>query len=414
MREKRAQMNILMINKFHYIKGGSETYYFALKGLLESRGHTVIDFSMADERNVSSPYSAYFVSNKDYHAPGSLFRKAALARDFVYSREAKEKLDRLIRDTGPDLVHLHMFHHQLSPSILDVIKKRGLPAVYTAHDLQMLCPNYRMLQGGRVCEACLHGKAFSCVKNRCVMGSLSKSALSALEYKIHWLRHAYDVIQRWILPSEFYYQKFLEAGIPAEKLVHIPNFLPLPALESADLPEKDSGMLYVGRLSEEKGIMTLLQAAAGTDIPLRIAGTGPLEEEIKALLRTGKYPNVRLLGFLSGKALENEIRSARAVALPSEWYENCAYAAIEALRLGRPLIGSRIGGIPEQIQDNGLLTDPGSAESLREAMRDMMNVSDEKWMTMSRASRKLYSVRYTAEAHVEKLGRVYRRLGFSL
>lgn len=407
-------MKILMINKFHYVKGGSETYYFALKDLLEKRGHTVIDFSMADARNDPSPYSAYFVSNKDYHAPGGFLRRAAAARDFVYSLEAKEKLDRLVRDVRPDLVHLHMFHHQLSPSILDVIKKRGLPAVYTAHDLQMLCPNYRMLQGGRVCEACLHGKAFPCVRNRCVMDSFAKSALSALEYKIHRLRGAYSVIQSWIMPSEFYYQKFLEAGIPEEKLAYIPNFLPLPAADSVSLPGKDSGMLYFGRLSEEKGIRTLLQAVSGTEIPLRIAGTGPLEHEIKALLQTGNDPHVRLLGFLSGDALEHEIRSARAVVLPSEWYENCAYVAIEAMRLGRPLIGSRIGGIPEQIRENGLLTVPGSAESLRAAMLDIMHAGAEKWRNMSNASLALYSARYTADKHAEKLGRVYRRLGFSL
>lgn len=411
---KRALMKILMVNKFHYVKGGSETYYFALKSLLEARGHKVIDFSMADERNRPSPYSAYFVSNKDYHAPGSLARQAALARDFVYSREARAKLDHLVRDTMPDLVHLHLFHHQLTPSILDGIKKYDLPAVYTAHDLQMLCPNYQMTRDGKACEDCLHGKVLSCVRHRCVMDSLSKSALSALEHKANRLRGAYAPIRYWIMPSQFYFRKFLEAGISEEKLAYIPNFLPQPPVFPVKAPEEKSGFLYLGRLSKEKGILTLLRAICGTDIPLRVAGTGPLEEEIKVFIQKENMKNVRLLGFLQPGAVEKEIGNARAVVLPSEWYENSSYAAIEAMRQGRPLIGSRIGGIPEQIQGNGLLTVPGSAESLRQAMLDMMNASTEKWMNMSKASLALFTARYTAESHAEKLGRVYQRLGFSL
>lgn len=407
-------MRVLMVNKFHYIVGGSETYYFSMKRLLKKRGHTVIDFSMADERNAPSPYSGYFVDNSDYHAENGLGRKLLMARNFVYSPEAKQKFERLVRDTKPDLVHLHMFSHQISPSILDVIKKYRIPTVYTAHDLQLLCPNYKMMHGGTLCEACLGGRVFSCVRNRCVMDSLAKSALSAFENKVHRSRGIYDVIQYLIMPSEFYRQKFLAAGYAPERLAHIPNFLNLAPLEDAAREKKAPYILYVGRLSEEKGLRTLLRAAEGADIPLRIAGTGPMEEEIKALLRQPSFSRVRLLGFLEGPALMDEICGASALILPSEWYENGPYAAIEALRCARPLIGSRIGGITEMIGKNGMLIEPGDAEGFRAAMGAVIAAPDAEWKKMSDASLRLYREQYTAKRFAERLGEVYRRLGFTL
>ena len=407
-------MRVLMVNKFHRLVGGSETCYFSMKRLLEQRGHTVIDFSMADERNAPSPYSDYFVDNVDYRGKYSLGRQLLWARNFVYSPEAKKKFERLVSDTKPDLIHLHMFHHQLSPSILDVIQKRRLPAVYTAHDLQLLCPNYKMAHHETLCEACLNGKVFSCVRNRCVKDSIIKSVLSAFENKLHRSRGIYDVMQYLILPSAFYRQLFLKAGYAPERLVHIPNFLSLPPFKEAGREKKEPYILYVGRLSEEKGLRTLLTAAEGADIALHIAGTGVMEEEIKATLRKPGFSRVKLLGFLDEAALTEEMHLASALVLPSEWYENGPYAAIEALRCGRPLIGSRIGGLPELIQKNGILAEPGDAEGLRAAMRRMIALPDAEWRRMSEFSLRLYRENHTAERFTEKLGEVYGRLGFTL
>ena len=407
-------MRVLMVNKFHYIVGGSETYYFSMKRLLEERGHTVIDFSMMDERNAPSPYSDYFIKNVDYHASSGLGQKLVMARNFVYSPEAKQKFERLVSDTKPDLVHLHMFSHQISPSILDVVKKYRLPAVYTAHELQLLCPNYKMLHDGTICEACLHGKVFSCVRNRCVMDSLGKSALAALENKTHRNRGIYDALQYLIMPCEFYRQKFLEAGYAPERLKHIPNFLNLPPLTEVSREKRTPYILYVGRLSEEKGLRTLLRALEGTDIALHIAGTGAMEEEIKSRLRSQSLRNARLLGFLRDPALMSEFCGASAVVLPSEWYENGPYAAIEALRCGRPLICARIGGLPEMVHGNGILIPPGDVEELRRAMEAVLAASDAEWKRISDASLCLYSEQYTAQRFTEKLSEVYRNLGFSL
>jgi glycogen synthase len=171
-------MKILMVNKFHYVKGGSERYYFALKRLLERHGHTVIDFSMKDEKNEPSAYSEYFVDNVDYNQNPGTWDKVKMGLNIIYSKAARDKFEALVQKEKPDVVHLHLFQHQLSPSILDVLKKYEIPAVYTAHDLKMLCLNYKMMHHGKVCEECRGGKYYNCAKNRCVKDSFAKSCIN--------------------------------------------------------------------------------------------------------------------------------------------------------------------------------------------------------------------------------------------
>ena len=168
-------MKILMVNKFFYIKGGSETYYFSLKRKLEEEGHQVIDFSMKDEKNFESPYSDFFVDNVDYSGNSSLSAKLKMAANIIYSKEAKEKFESLVLKEKPDIVHLHIFQHQISPSILDVCKEYNIPTVYTAHDLKMICLNYKMMHHGRICEDCRDGHFYHCAFNKCVKDSFSKS-----------------------------------------------------------------------------------------------------------------------------------------------------------------------------------------------------------------------------------------------
>ena len=196
-------MKILMVNKFYYIKGGSETYYFSLKNLLEKNGHEVIDFSMEDEKNFESKYSKFFVNNVDYNKEQSIFSKMKEAKKIIYSTEAKKKLELLIKETKPDIAHLHIFQHQLSLSILDVLKKYNIPIVYTAHDLKMICPNYKMLTHGEICERCKDGKYYNCLKYKCLKDSMAKSGVAMMEAYINKCRKAYDKIDYIISPSKF-------------------------------------------------------------------------------------------------------------------------------------------------------------------------------------------------------------------
>lgn len=403
------RMKILMVNKFFYIKGGSETYYFALKRLLEAKGHTVIDFSMKNEKNFDSPYREYFVEAVDYN--GGMNRKQQLkaARNIIYSTEAKHKLEKLIQDTKPDIAHLHIFQHQLSPSILDVLKKYDIPTVYTAHDLKMLCLNYVMMTHGQLCEKCKGGHYLNCLKKKCVKNSALKSSINVLEGYLHKWRKSYDAIDVILTPSMFYKNKFLDFGIDKERVYHLPNFFDRECPEVETAQDKEQYFLYFGRLSAEKGILTLIKAVKNTKNHLYIAGTGPCLEEIEQYLKEYNMTNVKLLGFKSGKELIDIVGNARAVILPSEWYENGPYSAIESLQLGRPVIGSELGGIPELIDGNGKVFRHGDVEALREILEQFPSPGTSDYQRYCRRSKEIFAKNYMAEGHYEKLLPMYEK-----
>lgn len=398
-----------MVNKFYYIKGGSETYYFALKRLLEKHGHKVIDFSMVDPRNYESPYSKYFVDNVDYENACSITNKTRMAINIIYSFEAKKKFESLVLAEKPDIVHLHIFQHQISTSILDVIKKYNIPTVYTAHDLKMVCPNYKMMHHGKICEKCKGGKYYHCAINKCVKNSFIKSCINVVEGYLHKWRHSYSVIDQIITPSLFYYRKFKEFGIDPERMVHIPNFLDTDKPVVSCREDKEKYYLYFGRLSEEKGVFTLLKAFSGLLENLYIVGTGPIQEEILQYITNHKLRNIYLLGYMSGQELKDIVGNAKAVILPSEWYENGPYSAIEALQLGIPIIGANIGGIPELIDGNGFLFQSGVAESLAIQILKVEKMPDQQYKYLKLMSSRLYQNNYTAENYYKKIEKIYEK-----
>lgn len=402
-------MKILMVNKFFYIKGGSETYYFSLKELLEKNGHTVIDFSMKDEKNFESKYSKFFVNNVDYNKRQSFISKVKEAVKIIYSFEAKRKLEKLIKETKPDIAHLHIFQHQLSVSILDVLKKYNIPIVYTAHDLKMICPNYKMMTHGKICEKCKSGKYSNCLKNKCVKDSTIKSAVAMSEAYINKYRNAYEKIDYIITPSKFYKDKFIEFGVNKNKIEHIPNFLNTKEIEYDVLPKQDY-FLYFGRLSEEKGIMTLIKAMEKTEAILKIVGTGPLKEKIEIFIKENNYKNIELLGFKSGKELNTIVANAAAVILPSEWYENGPYSAIESLKLGKILIGSNLGGIPELIDGNGYVFKNGDSKDLYEKIEGIIKLDKVSKEQMKDKSLEIFEKEYVSKIHYNKLIKIYRKL----
>ena len=405
-------MKILMVNKFFYIKGGSETYYFALKNLLQNHGHEVIDFSMTDDKNRDSKYRQYFVTNVDYNGKNNLFQKMKMAFNIIYSVEAKNKFEKLIKSTNPDIVHLHIFQHQISPSILSVLKKYKIPTVYTAHDLKMLCLNYKMMHDGVICEQCKNGKFYYCVQNKCVKNSVTKSLINMIEGYFHKWKRSYDVIDMIITPSLFYKKKFQEFHIPSDKTIHIPNFLDSEEPKISKNKTSKKYYLYFGRLSEEKGIFTLIKAVMKSTVQLYIIGTGPMETEIVQYLSKNQIHNIHLLGYKSGKELQELVGNAKAVILPSEWYENGPYSAIEALQLKRPLIGSDLGGIPELIWENknGYVFENKNIVHLKKCIEKMENLSELKYNEMEECSGQIFKKYYTAEVHYNKLLNVYKNL----
>ena len=292
-----------------------------------------------------------------------------------------------------------------------MLKKYNIPIVYTAHDLKMLCPNYKMLTQGCICEKCKGDKYYNCVRNKCMKGSVLKSFVGTIEAYVNKWRNAYDKIDYIITPSKFYKEKFIEFGIEEKKVIHIPNFLNNDNIEYDKLEKKDY-YLYFGRLSEEKGIMTLVDAFQKIKLKLKIVGTGPLKENIEKYINEKNLNNIEVLGFKNGKELNTILGNAKCVILPSEWYENGPYSAIEALKLGRPLIGSDLGGIPELIDDgvNGFIFKNKDVKNLKECILKMEKLDSINREKMSQRSYEKFLDNYTELIHFEKIYTLYTKI----
>lgn len=401
-------MKILLVNKFHYMKGGSERYYFTVAETLRRMGHEVVFFAMQDEKNVPCAQDKYFVSNASVR--GGIRSKLNMVLHIAYSREAYKKIQALLAAERPDLVLFNLVHKQITLSILDAIKEydASLPVFWTMHDLIAVCPAYTMLDGsGQICEKCLHGDFSNCVRNNCIKGSKLMSMLS--EYEANYIRkkHWYDQVDVFICPSEFYRNKLAEAQFTKSRIVCLRNPLP-PETKYELCTRTDNYALYFGRLSPEKGVRTLIDAAVQADIKLIVLGTGSIEEELKTYAKDKK--NVEFKGFQQGEALQNYIRRARCVVLPSEWYENGPYSAMEAMALGKPLIVSNHGGLPELVEDhvNGYIYREKS--ELPEKLKKLMSLPAEEYEKMCDSSFKRARALFDPEQYVKKLIALYNEI----
>jgi glycosyltransferase involved in cell wall biosynthesis len=397
-----------MVNKFHYLKGGSEKYYFELAELLKENGHEVAFFSMEDEKNIKTGYKEYFVSPVDLNSNNKL-----KALDIIYSRKNNKKMKEALEDFKPDIVHLNNFQRQLSASIVDAIKEKNIPIVFTAHDIEAICPNKTMLDAkNNICEQCLNGRYFNCVKKTCIKNSKLKSILGAIETKYYRTKKIYtEKIDYIITPSEFYRKKFVEDGINPEKILTIHNFIDT---ENYNFLTEDEGYaLYFGRVSVEKGIINLIKAFEKTQKGvLYIAGDGPEKEKIEQLIVERKLKNrIKMLGFLSKDKILEAIRKCRFTVLPSIWRDNCPYSVLETMAIGKPVIGSNNGGIPELVRDGetGLVFDSNNIDELTYKMNKLFNDS-ELAQKFGNNAKKLANQIYTKEYYYNEIIKIYERL----
>ena len=398
-------MKILMINKFLHPNGGSETYIFRLGQSLTARGHEVQYFGMEHEgRCVGNRVNAY-TSDMDFHG-GSKLAKLTYPIKTIYSSEARKKLRLVLADFQPDVCHLNNFNYQLTPSILLEIakwKKEGHPCrvVYTAHDLQLVCPNHMCNNPntGENCEKCLGGHFENCALGRCIHGSLAKSAIGTLEAMLWNGCGVYKNIDVMICCSEFLKRKMDSNPLFAGKTLALHNFVDKAEKQET---EKQNYVLYFGRFSREKGIDTLIQVCKELpEIPFAFAGTGPLEEELAGV------PNIQNVGFQRGQDLETLIRQARFSLCPSEVYENCPFSVMESQLYGTPVLGADIGGIPELIEEGktGELFESGNAAQLKEKIKMLW----ENRELTARYSENCAHIRFDdVDTYTEKLLKLYR------
>lgn len=404
-------MKILLINKFLYPKGGDALSTLATAGLLSAKGHQVMLWGMSHPLNPEYPYKQYFVSRVDFERPGGALRQIKTAGNLLYSREAKEKIERLVKKERPDIAHLNNFAHQISPSILHIFKRYHIPVVMTMHDYKLVCPSYSMLSKGRVCELCKNGRYYHCFREGCVKDSRVKSLLNTIEmYLHHRILRIYDLIDVFIAPSRFLMSKCAEMGLKG-RVVYLPNFVSLEEYQP-QYTGQENAIVYFGRLSEEKGLETLLEAMRGLKATLKVIGEGPLTEGLKLKVNSQNLANIHFLGYKSGEGLREEIRKAMLVVLPSEWYENNPRSVIEAFALGKPVVGARIGGIPELVKDNqtGLTFAGGDAEDLKAKIARLLN-SPAEIERMGRNARRFVEEEFNAESHYAGLLRIYAEAG---
>ncbi|MBF0329899.1 MAG: glycosyltransferase family 4 protein [Nitrospirae bacterium] len=400
-------MKILLINKSLYPKGGDAVSTLTTGVLLVSKGHHVNYWGMNHPLNPDYPFKNYFVENVDYHALNSYKKKMMMAVNLLYSFKAKRKLEKLFKEFKPDIVHLNNFAHQISPSILHVLKKYDIPSVMTMRDYKLVCAPYNMLLNGKPCEKCKDGKYYQCLINKCVQNSFSKSLLNTMEmYFHHNILHLYDLIDTYISPSIFLKAKCEEMGLK-KQIEYLPNFVNLTEF-TPQYKEEENTIVYFGRLSNEKGLVTLIEAMKGINATLRLIGDGPSRNDLEAMVRSEKNNNVEFLGFKTGDELKGLIRQSMFVVLPSEWYENNPRTIIEAFALGKPAIGARIGGIPELVKDNetGLTFEPGNADDLAEKIGILLR-DDELRIRMGKNARDFAERELNTEKHYQRLMELY-------
>ena len=399
-------MKVLIVNKFLYPNGGSETYIFKLGEELAKQGHEVQYFGMEHEGRIVGNHAQCYTGNMDFHT-GKL-QKLLYPFKIIYSHEAARKMRIVLEDMQPDVVHLNNFNFQLTPSIIYAVRKyhkrcgKSVRLIYTAHDSQLVCPNHLMQNPvtHECCDACLTKGVGQCAKRRCIHGSRAKSLIGTVEAKLYKALKTYRLIDIVICPSRFLKEKLDTDPVLRQRTVVLHNFVD-KQLDITNV-EKQDYVLYFGRYSEEKGIRTLAEVCKELpDIPFHFAGSGPLEEELRQIA------NIKLCGFLNGEALIKEIAQARFVVFPSEWYENCPYTVMEAQIYGTPIIASDKGGTPELLTDGqtGELFESGNVEILAKKIENL-------WQDKERLARYTGNCRNVhfdnAEQYVDKIMKLYQ------
>jgi len=386
---KSFRMKILFVHNRYQQAGGEDNVVAAEAKLLADHGHDV---------------ELWSVDNKDLPAglPGKV--KTALATS--YSPASRAIASDKLRSFRPDVVHVHNFFPQISPSIYDACLDEGVPVVQTLHNYRLICPGAMLMRDGKICEQCIAGSPYQAVWYGCYRGSNLGSLVVAHMVAQHRKQGTWQYkVNRFIALTNFAKSKFVEAGFPADKIAVKANFLHDPLQEAhRPNPTIPGFVLFVGRISEEKGIKTLLQAWSALDNQslLKVAGTGPLE----ALLQ-GKN-NIAALGTQTAVAISRLMQQAAFLVLPSEWYEGFPLVLVEAFAHGLPVLASRLGSMADIIKDGetGLLFEPGNPQELAEKAKWLLE-NPQQTQKLGENARRNFLAKYTAEQNYAELMEIY-------
>ena len=395
-------LNILMVNASWYPSGGDWSLVQRACQLYEAAGQKIVPFSMHDDRNVPTEFEKYFVSPIDYkqlNASKSISTGLQVLSRSIYSREAVRKLTALLDDYPVDVAKLHNVHNVLTPSIVPVLHRRGIPIVWRVLDYKLICPNRTFLSNGEICERCYPQRYFQVVANRCKKGSVAASLIAAMESYAYRVLPYYDFVERFLFQSEFTRDLFVKFGYDPKRTQIIEN--PFDANQVTPVFDGKDHILFLGRISPEKGLYTLLEAMRQLPrVGLRVVGDGPELEGSRRFADEHQLTNVTFVGHRSGAALYRELIDCRFVVVPSVWYDPCPVVVLEAFAHGKPVIGSRIGGIPDMVQSgvHGVLTEAGSAADLVGAISHLFDDRD-AIRAMGMRARQLVETKYSAQRY---------------
>ena len=414
-------MNILQINNHFYKKGGADTVFLNTTALLREHGHSVYTLSRKTEKDLSQTSQDFFIHTPEFRF-ANFYNKIKHFRSFFYNKESVRVLQKIIAECKPDVAHIHLMYNGISPSILPVLKEKNIPIVMSVHDYRLICPNYWLLdKNGNICEKCIDKHYFRCTAKRCSDTYLNSLILSLEAYyrkKINPL----DYVNRFIFPSRFAQKKFAEFNPSfaknADVLCNFSNHI------SDKIDKKGEYFLYAGRLSREKGLLTLLETVKNLpEINLKVAGEGPLMRHcvpdaelslnggLRAKPTMTKLNNIDFAGFKTGKDLDDLVKNAKFIVVPSEWYENNPMSIIEAMSAGKPVIGSRIGGIPELIEDgkSGFLFEPKNKNELQDILKKAHHLPDNEYKTLSENAHKFALTHFEKDDYCQKLIAIYKK-----
>ncbi len=396
-------MKVLLANKFFYPRGGDCIHTMQLKQLLISKGHEVAVYSMQYADNIDIKDVKYWPEEVSFSSKSPIQLYKALLRPFG-DKEVRRCFKKQLKAFKPDIVHLHNIHSQLSPSIAEVAKELNIAVLWTLHDYKLLCPAYTFIDNeGNICEEC-YINPNAVYRKKCIKGSLLGSIIGYLESK-KWNRERIEnAVDQFISPSLFLRNKMHEGGYSNQIVSHIYNFADDQKFQNEIYLTRKKQVVYVGRLSKEKGVETLCKAFGSLkEVELKIIGDGPLRENLVT-----KYSSdqISFLGFRDWEFIKNVLSESSLLVIPSEWYENNPLTIIEALALGTPVLGARIGGITELVnQDNGMLFNPRDVTDLKRKLEEMVQKEDWNYEEINEQAKRKFS----QENYYQSLIKLYKQ-----
>lgn len=383
-------MRILRVHNRYQQRGGEDTVFEAECGMLEDNGNSIrrLEFS-----------------NDDIPANIGPFAAMKLAVNTIWSQEAQHRIVAVIDEFQPDVVHFDNTFPLVSPAAYSSVRKKGVAVVQTLHNYRLLCPSGILYHNGAIYEESLgHWFPWKALRDAVYRDSMGQTAVVAAMLGFHKLRRTYQRdVDRYIALTEFARDKFAAEVLPADKVAVKPNFV---RYEPSEVYERGNRFLFVGRISPEKGIDTLLRAHSLLPIELYVAGDGPLSQKVSehSKINPALYP----LGRLDIAAVRSEMSKARALVFPSEWYEGMPMTILEAFSCGTPVIASRLGAMREIVTEGetGILFEPGNAADLAEKLQ-WAGKHPVEMQQMGDRARKDYEAKYTAARNYELLMDVY-------